>query len=432
MMSEREPPRVEHHVAGTVLVIPFSELGTKSETIRAKMLDQLLTNIKHVLKDVFRVPWVKYRTPGERLVFSFRKEHVDAAMDALQRVPGILRMHACVETQPRPDTIARKARELSDRGVIDFDTARVEVRALFFRDTRARNKLVDAVIAALQELPHRQVEPAPTTRPGDSQDAPIYIELHPDFAYITVDRRDGLNGHPVGTQNPVVAEILGRGGDLLAALLAIKRGIVVTPVFFSIGMMALDARRYQGMLAGIKRGIDEFHGFPVKRYFFVPLDELLRRITGKWPELMQEHPCTCCITARHATIGAIMSLNAMTSFVIQGATRLPDGQVMDSCPLDASIHPALNPGQLFLVSPLLAGCQDIPATFTSCLASLPGPPDATSGYTWNFCMLRARDKGMAVPDGIVNAIHEFVTRLVIERANELVVFVDGELPGGPR
>ncbi len=409
-MTERAMPKGNRFVAGTVLVIPFSELGTKSDASRAKMLDQLLTNIKHVLKDVFHVQWVKYRTPGERLVFSFKKEDVDAAMDALQHVPGILRLLACVETQPRAEAIAKKVGELAQRGALSSGGSALEVRALFFGDRREKDALVEGVTAALRELPG------------------TYIEMHPAFAYIALERRDGLNGHPVGTQNPVAAEIVGRGGDLLAALLAIKRGVVLTPVFFSIGAYAADLERYNEMLSGIKRCIDSFHGFPVKKYFSVPLYEILSILVEKKPSLMEEHPCTCCIIARRAVMISIITRNAMINFAIQGTAPVPADLQLGSCPIDASVNPALNPDGLFLVSPLLTGTQELPPIFTSELERLSEPPDKSKGYTWNFCKLRSRDRGAKVVPEDILAIRELMKQLVREQAMDLAVPVGADLP----
>ncbi len=420
-MSERAKPPGRKQVAGAVLVIPFSELGTKSEASRAKMMNQLLTNIKHVLKDVFCVTWVKYRALGERLVFLFKKEDVDRAMDALQRVPGILRLHACVETQPSADAISKKVTELVQRGAIRLDGSDLEVRALFFDDRRQKEALVDGVTAAMREQ----------TRPRGGQVEPLpvaYIEMHPAFAYVALERREGLNGNPVGTQNPVVAEIVGRGGDLLASLLAIKRGIVLTPVFLSIGEFAIDPARYKGMLAGIKRGIDAFHGFPVKRYFFVPLGHVLSMLREKRQSLMDEHPCTCCIVARRAIMHAVVTRNSMTNFAIQGTAPVPAGLQLDSCPLDVAVDPATNPDGLFLVSPLLTGTQEVPTVFACQIERLSEPADINRGYTWSFCKLRCREQAGDLARKSILDVQDLVKQLVRYHPADLVVPVGEDLP----
>jgi adenylyl- and sulfurtransferase ThiI len=427
-MSERATPRERQHVAGTVLVIPFSELGTKSEASRAKMLDQLLTNIKHTLKDVFHVPWVKYRTPGERLVFSFRKEDVDTAMEALQHVPGILRLQACVETQPRAETIAKKVSELVEQGALAFDGSALEVRALFFHDRREKDALVEGVVAILQEQAHQRHGQLAQQESNNIPLPGTYIEMHPAFAYVALEHREGLNGNPVGTQNPVVAEIVGRGGDLLAALLAAKRGIVLTPVFFSIGTFAFDPRRYKEMLSGIKRGIDAFHSFPVKKYFYVPFDGVLSMLVEKEPSVMNEHPCTCCIVARRAILNSIITHNTMINFAIQGTAFVPIGLQLDSCPFEASIDPATNPDGLFLVSPLLTGTQEMPHVFSGHLARLPEPPEKVKGYTWSFCKLRSRDLVGTMARQDILTVHDLVKHLARERAKDLIIPVGADLP----
>ncbi|MEX2681905.1 MAG: hypothetical protein Q6373_009900 [Candidatus Sigynarchaeota archaeon] len=420
-MSDRATPSGSQHVASAVLVIPFSELGTKSEASRAKMMDQLLTNIKHVLKNVFHVPWVKYRVFGERLVFLFKKEDVHAAIDALQHVPGILRLHACVETQPRPETITNKVAELVQRGAMAPDRSALEIRALFFDDKKQKETLLDGVVAALREkaLP----------RDGQEKSSPCtYIEMHPAFAYISLEYRDGLNGNPVGTQNPVVAEIVGRAGDLLASLLAIKRGIVLTPAFLSIGEFAIDPARYEAMLSGIKRGIDAFHGFPVKRYFFLSLGRVLSMLRERKKTLMDGHPCTCCIVARRAMMHDIITRNSMTNFAIQGTAPLPPGPEVDSCPFGASIDPATNPDGLFLVNPLLTTLQELPPLFASVIETLPEPAQKSKGYTWSFCRLRAQDQPGGRARGIVQEIQAFVKQLMRDRPADFVTTVGENLP----
>ena len=58
MVTMPNPPNMKPN---TVLILPFSELGTKSRKTRDKMMLQLLTNVKHVFKNVFSVEYTKIR-----------------------------------------------------------------------------------------------------------------------------------------------------------------------------------------------------------------------------------------------------------------------------------------------------------------------------------------------------------------------------------
>lgn len=364
----------------TILIIPFSELGTKSAASRTKMMDQLLTNIKHVLKDVFSIPWTKFRVLDERLVFSFkeRKETSNAIL-ALQHVPGILRLYACMETQTNPTMISKKIEMLLTHSHIQLDPDHIEIRALYLTDQGLKKRLIDQVGSVLHGLIAMQ-------QAMEFPRSPAYVEMHPDFSYVSIEHHAGLNGNPVGSENPVLAEIIGRPGDLMASLLAIKRGVVLTPVFFSIGGNAIDAVVYNDLLKYINKIIALFHGFPVKKIFFVHLEKIQELLHENLHDLMDQNPCACCILSRYQIMARILEEHHMVPFIIQGLAN-SGGLSIATCPANKSLDPALNVTNFVLANPLFTNQQSWPSIFSQYYANCPVNADESTGYSWNFCKL---------------------------------------------
>ena len=402
----------------TILIVPFSELGTKSAASRTKMMDQLLTNIKHVLKDVFSISWTKFRVLDERLIFAFKEIDMPRAIFALQHVPGILRLHSCVETQSNPVTIVRKVEALLERGHFQVDPEHIEIRALYILDQAEKRRIIDQVTRGLKEVASKHQ--------GEEQASmPIHVELHGStgFAYISFDQHVGLNGNPVGSENPLVAEIIGRPGDLVASIFAIKRGVVVTPVFFSIGENAIDPGVYKELLKYINDIIHLFHGFPVKKMFFVFLEKIQEALQENVPAIMEQYPCTCCIIARYLIIARILKEQRMTPFVIQGLGSMKD-QTLSTCPLDKCLDPRLNQTNLALANPLLTKQQSWPSIFSQYYANCPVNSDESVGYTWNFCKLWKNTSILISEQDHVIEASSFLNNYVLENFSSLVKQID--------
>nr|MDO8109827.1 hypothetical protein [Candidatus Sigynarchaeota archaeon] len=418
-MPEKSPSSLPIYKANTILIIPFSELGTKSEASRKKMMDQLLTNIKHVLKNVFLVEWVKFRVLDERLVFSFKEEDIPKALNALQHVPGIMRMHPCAEIQTRIASIEKKVREIASRGY-KIDPEHTEIRALYFKDKVQKTNIIEqtrnSIAAIAKEVPSSMQVPGT-----------FMIEIHPDFSYISASQQDGLNGHPVGTQNPIIAEILGRPGDLLASLLVIKRGIVITPVFFSIGGLAIDQAVYTGFLQHAKHTIELFHGFPVKKFFFVPLGKVLSIFSELNADAMKNHPCSCCILARRLIMDHIMTELKMARFIVQGTSPVPTGEKILSCPVEKQLNDSLNVSSSFLLNPLISGGDSIPKIFVPYLDKAHAIIPNTRWYTWDFCKLRSGEADLAMDPAQLEVIIELLkTKILNESAKFIHLITDND------
>ncbi len=388
-MLAHQPGTGKAYKASCILIVPFSELGTKSAATRKKMIDQLLTNVKHVLKHVAGIEWTKFRAKPERLVFCFRPGDAGIAMQWLQKVPGILRLHPSVETSTIPVQITTRVLGLVTDGTIRLDSSGIDIKVVGIQDNRRRQAIKHNALLELERL-------AKDVPKGSSRGIAARVEVHEDFSYILLGETSGMNGFPVGTQNPVVVEIMGRQGDVVAAVLAARRGIVITPIFFDMSGLSTDEGRHGAAIAHARKTIDEFHGFPVKKTVTVRLDSLLQAIDREFPVASKASPCACCLVARRATAGEVVKRLSMNLFVVQGivgAGKEEKGNFQRTCPVEGSLHPP-NLAGLYSLHPLVPRSTIVDEMATRVLGDFPGG-DASEGLSWDFCTRRtATDNGI--------------------------------------
>ncbi|MFX0101877.1 MAG: hypothetical protein ACFFCS_20095 [Candidatus Hodarchaeota archaeon] len=391
-------------LVNSLIVIPFSEFGTKTRASREKMMDQLHTNIKHVLKNIFSVEWTKFRRFNERLVYQFREHDLPIALDGLKHVPGIKRVHVCIETQTDVKIVGKKLQNIMNSAHYQISFKNTKIQLLNFKNKGEKKKLLEDINAELKRIAtlHQDLE--------DDQNG-LHLEVFPDFTYISLEAHEGMDGNPVGTQNPLVAEIIGRPSDLLASLLSLKRGVVITPIFFNIGNLALDTNQYKLFGEFCKRVLETFHGFPVKKVFTIPLDEILTSLFKKDKNLETRHPCgTCIITRRFIMNKAIQNLGLKT-FIIQGATACDDS--IQSCPFNDIMNPRLNFYNNFFLNPLMFKNIQIPEIFERYMRSSPVKFDKTSSYSWNLCKLKQNEGEDVLSSNKINAINSTLDALDI-------------------
>ena len=344
------------------------------------MMDQLLTNIKHVLKDVFQVPWVKFRSWGERLVFQFNPDLIEEGLDALEHVPGILRMHVCVEVQAKPASVAKALRALFSESTARLDPTQVEVRGIYFPSQDQRDSMVTS---ALEEV--IRVASELDARPGNVTGA--YIEIFPEFAYVSLESRAGLNGNPIGTQNPVIVEIIGRPSDLEASLLVAKRGAVITPIFFYIGKYAVEEDRLGRFILFCSRLLDQFHGFPVRKWFWCDLHELFSHLPDIFQEEFGLHPCEFCIIARRVIEGLLARELNLHATAVNGIINVDNQQGKGTCQCDLELASSLNPLQVQLLLPTILNPKLVDPAFIKVFQDCPIEGNDITPSTWNFCLL---------------------------------------------
>lgn len=366
----------------SLVIVPFSELGTKSRASREKMMSQLHTNIKHVLKNVFLVQWTKFRKFPERLVYQFREKDVEKALIGLKHIPGIKYIHACIETQTNPGIIRKKLQKLVKTSQYSIKINKESIRPHYFAGEQAK-RLIEAIVVEFNSIDINDRD----TRRNQKE---IQLEVFPNFTYLSLEVHDGMDGCPVGTQNPLISEIIGRPSDLLASILSLKRGIVITPVLFDLGDYTMDAGQYKQFQGFCKRSLETFHGFPVKKFYSVPLDEILSGVFEEHEHFGEYHPCSTCIVIRRFYMSKMIKSLGLAPYIIQGVTECNND--IRSCPFDAIIDPMLNVDNLFFLNPLIFKDFQIPVIFEGYMDSSPVDFKISHAYTWDFCKLK-HDEG---------------------------------------
>ncbi|MHA1679606.1 MAG: hypothetical protein ACTSUE_01270 [Promethearchaeota archaeon] len=374
----------------TILILPFSELGTKSKKTREKMMVQLLTNVKHVLKNVFKIDYTKFRHYGERLVFQFRIPALKGALVALHHVPGILRLVPCTEGKSQLSSIKKRISRMIDEGIINDRYAVKEIKTLYFRDKKEANALKASLFEGADVPDMTREENA------------INIELHPEFSYISLANKSefGLNGNPVGSQNPLLTEILGRPSDVVAALNVITRGVVITPVYHDLGVFLRDAPVSGRVIKLSKEVLDKYHGFPVKKEIHVRLGALLEYLFKSEPRF-RNFPCATCIIARRVIALHLSRKLNMLPYIVEGTSIKHSTFTNESCPVALSLDSRYFIEKLALIQPEITGIDvfrdELMSNYYKKIQETAGCGGDQS--TWNFCSIKAEAVPVPVQEG---------------------------------
>lgn len=357
--------------ARSISVVPCAEWGTKSDHTRVVMLDQLLASAKHQLKNVFNTPWTKIRRLDERLVFHFPVQGMDRAMEALARVPGILRLHPCVETQASIHAITRKLDAVNPE-------RRTPVMARAFGSNHDKEGLIETIQREFLGN-------------GTSKDVPIiHVDVFRDFAYIHDSTIQGLNGLPAGNQNPVLADITCLDEEAIASVLAARRGIVVTPVYFHAASLTGPHDGHERFLERCKALVGMYHAYPRLVSFDVDLDGLTRRMHGCTVSLPSDKPCIACMAIRQAVLEHLIARQRMAPFVVRATTARVKRERDTNDPGD------MVPGTLFPTRPVMPVIPAVLAKDASQILGMEGD-DARGGCHCQHASNRCDD--IVIPAG---------------------------------
>ena len=384
----------------TLLIVPFSELGTKSRKTRENMMTQLLTNIKHVLKDVFGVMWTKYRTKGERLIFQFRKGDLKKASHALSFIPGILKYYQTIEGESKISSIIKRLNKITpEYGKLYVD----ELTGRYF-NKGDEGQFIAELIQKIRNQHDIQIAPSYSfagsnekEKSRETEDLNISIEVHPDFTYIWNNKSEiqGLDGFPVGSQNPLLIEIMSRPSDILSALGVMMRGVVISPIYYHLGKYATDMKLFAEMMDECKKIISKYHGFPVMREFYVNLDEIFTLLFKKKKDLMENYPCITCIILRRLLSLEIINSNGMAPFLVCGASRLNFPNINKTCPVELETKEyKISDVSLHLLTPALLQ-SPMGVNYVNSLYNQLGIDNCRNDveksktcFSWNYCGLK--------------------------------------------
>ncbi len=203
-----------------VLLVRYGEIGLKGRN-RPFFLQALIRNLA---AQAGRPLQIRHHFGRVLVQLDGGEEEDDALTDRLRRTFGVVSVSPALRVPPRLDAIteaaaALAARALAQRAVATF---KVDARRADKRFPLSSVELNVAVGRHLQERLGLRVDLA-------APDLVVAVEVR-DLTYVYTEILPGPGGLPVGTGGRVVALLSGGIDSPVAAWMAARRGLVVTPV----------------------------------------------------------------------------------------------------------------------------------------------------------------------------------------------------------
>ncbi|WLD58759.1 tRNA 4-thiouridine(8) synthase ThiI [Salinispirillum sp. LH 10-3-1] len=211
----------------------FPEIIIKSRPVRLQQLKRLKTNMRIILKAIH---------PAVRVGGNWDVLEVDAGADcpaakaielsdALTRIPGIANF---TEAKEYPlgdfDTIAAQSLEAVG-DALNGKTFRVRVK----RSGNHEFRSVDLERHVGSVLNHNTAAAGVNLK---DPDVSVTLEVRKDRLFIVSNRREGMGGYPLGTQEYVATLISGGYDSSVAAWQMMRRGLCTHFIFFNLGGQA--------------------------------------------------------------------------------------------------------------------------------------------------------------------------------------------------
>jgi tRNA uracil 4-sulfurtransferase len=201
---------------GNILyLIRYSEIALKSEPVRRRWEDRLITNIHEVL-------------PGSRI----RKERGriwvlgDANEERLSKVFGIVsfsRCDHCHLDELKPFILDYCHR----REMNEAKTFALRIRRVGNHSFRSQEKTIELADLILDEFPGLGVD-------LQNPDITIHVEIRHNDCYLYKDSVKGAGGLPLGVEGKLVALISGGIDSPVAAWAMMRRGCKIIPVYVDL------------------------------------------------------------------------------------------------------------------------------------------------------------------------------------------------------
>ncbi len=271
-----------------LVLLRYGEVGLKGQN-RAYFTRRLRHNVRQSLKanGIEGRVWQE----GQRLYLE--SEEVDAALDAVQRVAGLVSLSPVEVVPPDLEAITVKAVSLARRLGVGERTFRITANRADKSFPLTSPEIQRHVGGAVVEATDARVRLA-------GSDVDIGIEVQRGQALIYGERIPGPGGLPLGSQGKVVA-LLSSGIDSpVAAWLMMKRGCGVVPVHFSLDQAQTD--RVLSIVEALNR---HAYGWPLKPIVLSHW-EVVGPVVERLRELRQERwACLFCKRAMLARAAGI-------------------------------------------------------------------------------------------------------------------------------
>ena len=207
----------------------FPEISIKSPPVRKRMSRQLTENLRILLKRLH--PSAKVHPSWDKIDVEFEGESnalAESALDKLCSVPGIAnvaRVQACEFKDVHHIYEVTKA-AWAER--LEGKTFCVRVK---------RNGKHDFTSTEVERYVGGGLNQHTGAKGVDLRNPEVTVELEvrDDILYLVDDKRQGLGGFPIGSQEDALSLISGGFDSTVASYLSIKRGLRTHYLFFNLG-----------------------------------------------------------------------------------------------------------------------------------------------------------------------------------------------------
>ena len=261
-------------MAGRMALVHYHEIGLKGRN-RSVFERRLQANLQWAVRDA-RAGEV-FRIASRLVVPLFDESHIDDALEAIARTPGVSHAGSALEVPRDPRAIEEAAVR-----VVQEEVQRRGGAAATFA-VAARRSATDYPERSLDV--NRRVGEAVRSATGlrvdlDSPDVTCQVEIVQASAYVFARRVEGPGGLPVGVSGKVVALMSAGIDSPVAAWRIMKRGAMVVAVHFS-GRPQTSGRSEQYALE-LARVLGRWGG--MERLYVVPFGDIQREVALAAPE----------------------------------------------------------------------------------------------------------------------------------------------------
>jgi thiamine biosynthesis protein ThiI len=250
-------------------LVRYSEIALKSEPVRRRWEDHLITNIRTMM------PGCKVRKERGRIWLEG-----DVDPEKLRRVFGIVSFSKVEHC--RLDDLNKSVIDYCERsGIAEKNTFALRLRRRGSHDFSSQEKTIEVADLILDHFPHLSVD-------LDSPDITVHCEIREMDCYMFLESIPGAGGLPLGVEGNLVALMSGGIDSPVAAWLMMKRGCKISPIYVDLFGDELALQRCNAVMAALRRyqpGIE----------LEVIRDDFLQKASLRLREIgMEKYACLIC------------------------------------------------------------------------------------------------------------------------------------------
>lgn len=252
-------------------LVRYSEIALKSEPVRRRWEDVLISNIRDAM------PGVKIRKERGRI---WLEGPVDP--EKLRRVFGIVSFSECEHCQ-LPELNSYILDFCERTGLEKARTFALRLRRVGTHPFRSQEKTVELADLVLARFTNLEVN-------LDDPEATVYVEIRDNDCYLYRYAVKGVGGLPLGVEGKLVALFSGGIDSPVAAWMMMKRGCKIIPLYVDLDSFASESAlaRAQAVAAALKAYQPDLDLMVIKDGFLAEARKVLRSAD------LENYTCVMC------------------------------------------------------------------------------------------------------------------------------------------